>query len=241
MTDAPRPRSLTRFLPIVVIAGALALALIFRVHEHLAWDALYARTQRLDALVTANFLAAFVLFILIYAAVVTISLPGGGLLKIAGGFLLGAWIGGAAAWAGAMIGAIVVFLAARTAFGDVLRGRAGGWVERLRTGFAEGAFSYLLVLRLTPVAPFIVVNIVPALVGVSLRTYLLATAIGIVPATFIYTSVGAGLKAGLATGAAADQEEALRAVMSSPATYVPMLALVALAFVPMVVKALRRK
>jgi len=241
MTDAPRPRPLARFLPIVVIAGALALALTFRVHEHLAWDALYARAQSLDALVAANFLAAFVLFILIYAAVVTISLPGGGLLKIAGGFLLGTWIGGAAAWAGAMIGAIVVFLAARTAFGDVLRGRAGGWVERLRKGFAEGAFSYLLVLRLTPVAPFVVVNIVPALVGVSLRTYVLATAIGILPATFIYTSVGAGLKAALATGAAADQDEALRAVLSSPAIYVPVLALAALAFVPMIVKALRRK
>ena len=70
---------------------------------------------------------------------------------------------------------------------------AGPWLRRLQDGFKADAFSYLLFLRLVPLFPFFVVNLVPAFFGVRLRPYVLATLIGIIPATFIFATFGAGL------------------------------------------------
>jgi uncharacterized membrane protein YdjX (TVP38/TMEM64 family) len=235
----PAKPSLLRFLPIALIAAALALALALRLHEQLSLDALYARAQTLDALVARNLVVAIALFVLVYAVAVTISLPGASILTISGGLLFGAWLGGAAAWIGATIGASLIFLAARTAFGDALRARAGSWLDRLSAGFRENAFSYLLILRLTPVAPFFIVNVAPAFFNVKLRDYLLATMIGIVPGTFVYAAVGAGLKAALRTGATTAPSEAARAIFSSPAVYGPIIGLIVLSLIPIVVKAMR--
>lgn len=241
MIDAPAKKSPARFLPILMIAIALGLALVFRAHERLSLDALYAQAQTLDAFVRGNLIAALALFALIYAAAVTISLPGASILTISGGFLFGTWLGGGAAWLGATVGATLIFLAARTAFGDVLKARAGGWLEKLREGFRANAFSYLLVLRLTPVAPFFIVNVAPAFFDVKLRDYVLATAIGIIPGTFVYAAVGAGLKAALATGATTDPSEAARALLTSPAILGPVIGLIVLALIPVAMKALRGK
>ena len=243
MSDAPTQRtraSLARFAPILLIAIALALAIVFRVHERLSLNTLYEQGQALDAFVAANLALALALYVLVYAAAVTISLPGAGILTMSGGFLFGALIGGATAWIGATIGATLIFLAARTAFGDLLRARASGWLERLSAGFRDNAFNYLLILRLTPVAPFFVVNLAPAFFNVSLRAYVLATLIGMIPGAFVYASVGAGLRAALRTGAASDPNDAVRAILSSPAVFGPILALIALALIPVLIKALRR-
>lgn len=237
---AARPkRSIARFLPIVIIALALALALVFRLHERLSLETLYAQAQTLDAFVARNVALAAGVYMLIYAIAVTISLPGASILTISGGFLFGVWLGGASAWMGATVGATLIFLAARTAFGDLLRARAGSWLEKLASGFRDNAFSYLLVLRLTPVAPFFIINVAPAFFDVKLRDYVLATLIGIIPGAFVYASVGAGLKAALAAGATANPDEAARALLTSPAIYGPVLGLIALALIPIVVKAIR--
>ncbi len=119
---------------------------------------------------------------------------------VAGGLLFGTWLGTALTVTGATLGATALFLVARSALGEGLRGRAGGAVERLADGFREGAFSYLLVLRLVPLFPFFVVNLAPAFLGVRPRTYVLATLIGIVPGTFVFASVGAGLGSVFARG-----------------------------------------
>lgn len=243
MADATAPpsKSLWRFLPIALIAAGLALALAFRVHELVSLETLHEQGRALDQFVAANLAAALALYILVYIAAVTISLPGASVLTLSGGFLFGTWLGGGAAWIGASIGATLIFLAARTAFGDVLRARAGSWREKLRDGFRENAFTYLLVLRLTPVAPFFIVNVAPAFFDVKLRDYVLATMLGMIPGAFVYAAVGAGLHAALATGLDADPAETARAIFLQPAVYGPILALIALAFVPILVRALRRE
>lgn len=243
MSDAAAPPSKTlwRFLPIALIAVALALALVFRAHEYLSLETLHEQGRALDRFVAANLAAALALYVLIYIVAVAISLPGASVLTISGGFLFGTWLGGGAAWIGATIGATLIFLAARTAFGDVLRARAGSWLEKLRDGFRDNAFSYLLVLRLTPVAPFFIVNVAPAFFNVKLRDYVLATMLGMIPGAFVYAAVGAGLHVALATGTHAEPGEAARAIFSQPAVYGPIIALVALALIPIVVRALRRR
>ncbi|MBL8544264.1 MAG: TVP38/TMEM64 family protein [Hyphomonadaceae bacterium] len=241
MTEPKPKRPLTRFLPILLVAAALALALSFRVQDRFSLDALYAQSSALDAYVAQHYLAAIGIFMVIYGLAVASSIPGASFLTLSGGFLFGTWIGGAAAWIAATIGATLIFLAARTAFADVLRSRASGWLARLRDGFRENAFNYLLVLRLTPIAPFFVVNLAPAFFDVKLRDYVLATLIGMIPGAFVYASVGAGLRAALATGAAANPSEAARAILLSPAVFGPILGLIALALLPVIIRAVRGK
>jgi uncharacterized membrane protein YdjX (TVP38/TMEM64 family) len=241
VSPAPPRKSPWRFLPIGLIAVGLGLALVFRAHEWVSLETLHAQGRALDQFVAANLAAALVLYVLLYIAAVTISLPGASVLTISGGFLFGVWLGGAAAWIGASVGATLIFLAARTAFGDVLRARAGGWIEKLAEGFRENAFSYLLVLRLTPVAPFFIVNVAPAFFDVKLRDYLAATLLGMIPGAFVYAAVGAGLHAALATGLESDPGEAARAIFMQPAVYGPIIALIALAFIPIIVRAVRRE
>lgn len=241
---APAPtqrKPLTRFAPILLVAAAFALALAFRVHERLSLDTLYAQSEALDAFVSQNYVAAIAIFMAAYGLAVASSIPGASFLTLSGGFLFGTWAGGAAAWIAATIGATLIFLAARSAFGDALRARASGWLAKLGDGFRSNAFNYLLVLRLTPIAPFFVVNLAPAFFNVKLRDYVLATLIGMIPGAFVYASVGAGLRAALETGAAADPNEAARAILLSPAVFGPILGLIALALLPILLRTLRGK
>jgi uncharacterized membrane protein YdjX (TVP38/TMEM64 family) len=129
----------------------------------------------------------------IYVAVVALSLPGALIMTLSGGLLFGWQLGVPATVVSATIGACLVFLIVRTSFGSSLADKAGPFVARLRDGFRANALSYLLFLRLVPLFPFFIVNIVPALLGVSLRTFAIGTLVGIVPGSLAYTLVGAGL------------------------------------------------
>ena len=179
--------------PLFVIAGAMALFFAFGLGKYLSFDALRENRHLLAMLVEDHAILSIVAFAAVYAAVTALSVPGGAVLSIAGGFLFGSLLGTASIVVGATIGATAIFIAARTALGEALRKRAGPWLSRMEEGFKENAFSYLLVLRLVPLFPFFVVNLVPALLGVPLRTYVLGTLIGIIPGAFVFASVGAGL------------------------------------------------
>ncbi|MGI9502415.1 MAG: TVP38/TMEM64 family protein, partial [Geminicoccaceae bacterium] len=161
------------------------------------------------------------------ALATAVSFPGGGLLSITGGFLFGSILGTAWIVIGATIGAVGIFLAAKTALGDALKAKAGPWLNKMEEGFRDNAFSYLLVLRLIPVFPFFVVNLVPAFLGVGLRTFTLATFIGIIPGAFVFASVGAGL------GSVFDQGESFSpAAALTPEVITALVGLAVLALVP---------
>ena len=190
--SAPK-RYATRFLPIVVLAAGVAIFFALGWNRYLSLNALSEHHAGLDAFVAAHSILAGGLFVLVYAAATATSVPGALLLTITGGLLFGTALGTALAVLGATTGATILFIVARSAIGDRLRGRAGTWVERMAEGFRRNAFSYLLVLRLLPLVPFFVVNLVPAFLGVPLRTYVVATLLGIIPGAFVYASVGVGL------------------------------------------------
>jgi uncharacterized membrane protein YdjX (TVP38/TMEM64 family) len=110
-----------------------------------------------------------------------------------GGLMFGWVIGGLATVVGATIGATILFLIARTAVGGLLSEETAPWLAKLREGFKQDALSYLLFLRLVPAFPFWFVNVAPAVLGVPLKTYVIGTFLGIIPATFAFASAGAGL------------------------------------------------
>lgn len=225
-----------RFLPLAAIALAMVLFFALDLQRFLSFDALRDNRDDLQAFVAENAVAAVLLYIAIYMVAVALSLPGGLVLTVTGGFLFGNLFGTLWAVIGATVGATGIFLAARTALGDSLRRKAGPALKRMEDGFRKDAFNYLLFLRLVPVFPFFVVNLVPAFLGVSTHTFVIATLIGIIPGTFVFAQVGRGLDSVLATGGEPDISTILTADV-----LVALAALAVLAILPVLVKRLRRK
>ena len=143
-----------RLWPLIALVGAMAFVFAMGWHRYLTITALAENREALRDFINTHRLVSLAAFVLIYAVATALSLPGGAVLTIAGGFLFGWLLGGAASIVGATIGAIIVFLIARTALGDLLAARAGPWLARFRQGFQRDAFSYLLLLRLVPIFPF---------------------------------------------------------------------------------------
>lgn len=220
-----------RFIPLAVLLAGLVAFFGLDLDRFVSLSALHAHHEQLRDFVEANAVAASALFMLVYALAVAFSIPGAAVFTIAGGFLFGIVWGTLLVVAGATIGAVGIFLAARTALHDMLRRRAGPAVQRLEAGFRENAFSYLLTLRLIPIFPFWLINLVPAFFGVSLGTYTLATLLGIIPGTVVYVGVGNGLGETLEAGRNPDL-----GLIFEPAILLPILGLALLSLVPVAYK-----
>jgi uncharacterized membrane protein YdjX (TVP38/TMEM64 family) len=196
--ETPARPAWRRYAPLAIVAILAALVPLTGLHRELSVETLFRHSAALDRFVAGHGPMAVAAFVALYVAVVSLSIPGAVYLTMAGGFLFGGVSGALASILGATLGATVLFLIARSAFGDALVRRAGARAGRLAEGFREDAFNYLLFLRLVPVFPFFVVNLVAAVAGVRLLPFVLATAIGIVPATTVFAFVGAGLDSVLA-------------------------------------------
>lgn len=184
---------LKRLWPLLLLAAVAVLVVTSGLHRYLSLEHLAVNRDGLRTLIGEHYVVALTAFTVLYALIIALSIPGGVVLTIAGGFLFGWLVGGALSVVGATIGATIIFLVARSAFRDVLIVKAGPKLQRFAEGFREDALSYLLFLRLIPVFPFWLVNIAPGLLGVSFWTYVLATAVGIIPATFAFALAGNGL------------------------------------------------
>jgi uncharacterized membrane protein YdjX (TVP38/TMEM64 family) len=201
--DSKRARPLLRFVPVIVLALAIVAVFATGAHSSLL-DELIRRRDELQASVAAHQAQALALYFVLYVVLVSLMfVPGAVFLTVFGGFLFGWVLGGLVTIVAATLGAIIVFLIARTAVGDILVRKAGPRLGRIACGFREDAFAYLMFLRLFPGFPFWLVNLAPALFGVPLRTFALATAIGIIPGTFAFAFIGVGLDSVIAAQKAA--------------------------------------
>lgn len=182
------------WLALLLLAAVIAaLGILF--HGNVDLETIRANRAELRAFVAENRLLAVATYIGGYALLVLLSVPGASIVTITGGFLFGLVGGGLAAATGAALGAITLFLVARGAFRGWMKRRAGPWLGRIEAGFERDAFFYVLMLRMVPVFPFFIINLVMPFLGVPFRTYAIATAIGVVPGSFVYASFGAGLDA----------------------------------------------
>jgi len=216
-----------RLLPVTLLLLGLAAFLVFGLERYFSFDMIRYNHAELRGWVAAKGPLAALAFLLAYTIVVTFSLPVAMLMTPVGGFLFGMWPGAALSVIGATLGAMLVFLAARTAFRDLFHTRAGAVLARLEDGFRRDSFSYLLFLRLVPVFPFWLVNVVPALLGMRFDRFALATIIGIVPGTVVYASVGAGFGILVERGGIPDL-----GVIFEPRILLPLLGLGVLSLVP---------
>lgn len=196
--EAPSRRStVLRWAPLIAVILVLGLGYALGLDKYFSLSALRQYQGTLDAFVSANPALASLVYLVAYALAVAISFPGASFLTIAGGFMFGALVGTVLAVVAATLGATMIFLIARTSLGDYFAHKAGSRVQRLRKGFQEEGFSYLLSLRLIPLFPFWMVNLAAALFGMRVLPYVAATAIGIIPGTFVYSYFGQGLGSAL--------------------------------------------
>ena len=229
--------ALLRLLPLLVLIAGLGAFFALGLQHYVRFEVLARHREMLLAWVADHPLMAPLVYVAVYVVAVALSVPGGIWLTITGGFLFGTVAGGAYTVIGATVGATVLFLAARSAVGALLRGRAGPALQRMEEGFRRDGFNYLLVLRLVPLFPFFLVNLVPAFLGVPLPTYVAATALGIIPATFVFASVGNGLGAVFDSGA----HPHFVGLLLTPPILLPILGLAALALIPVAYRAAKRR
>ena len=237
-TEAAPSGRLSRFAPILVIAAGLALAYWLGLVEYISLEALAEHRDALLARVSENFWLAALIYFVTYVVAVALSIPAASLLTIFGGFLFGWFIAGTLTAFGATIGATVIYLAARSAIGDFLKRKAGPGVNKLADGFRENAFGFLFVLRLAPVFPFFIINIAPALFNVPVRTYVVATFLGILPGTYAYAYLGQGVDSVILSAREAGVDVSVSDLVTTEIT-IAFAALAAVAAIPFIIGKLR--
>ena len=223
---------LMRWVPLAALV-AVAVAAFYQFGHYLSFEALSEHRDALLAWRDSNFFLAALSFVGVYAAVVALSIPGALWMMLAGGFLFGLWPGALMIIFAATLGATIVLLIARGSLGAAFRERAGPWLGKIERGFKEDQESYLLIMRLTPVVPFFIANVAPALIGVRARTFIWTTFVGIAPGTAVYTWVGSGLGAALEAGTAAGD---ITGAIFRPEVLGPILGLAALSALPIFLK-----
>jgi uncharacterized membrane protein YdjX (TVP38/TMEM64 family) len=183
---------------LLVVIALIALALALGWQRQVSLESLVRHRAAIAALVADHRAAALASFTAFYAVASGLALPGVIFLTIGGGVFFGGLVGGFAAIVGATTGATAVFIAGRYALRNIIMRWIGAHVARVADGFRKSAFNYLLFIRLVPIFPFTFGNLLPAVCGVRLVTFMVATFLGIAPMTLAIAFFGAGLDSVLA-------------------------------------------
>ena len=181
-----------KFIPITLIALAFLLAFLLGAQD-ITFDDFISNRDQILMFRDRNLTFSVMIFMLIYISAVTFSIPGATVLSVTGGFIFGLELGLILNVVSATIGATFLFLAVRLGFGNLF-----GKFEKGSVKFSDlieqlkvNEINLLLLLRLIPVVPFFVANILPALANVSLKNFFWTTFLGIIPGGFVFTLIGA--------------------------------------------------
>lgn len=190
-------KKLYKFLPLLVIVAAASIIWSSGAYRYVSLETLRLNQEFLDEFVADNLWLSAAIYSAVYFSVVSLSIPVATVMTLVGGFLFGQWVGVVCVVISASLGGCVIFLS--TKFASKIskndsRKEAGKWVKKMQKGFAENAFSYMLTLRLIPIIPFVIVNLVAGILQIPLRIFFFGTLIGIIPASFIYVSVGVAMR-----------------------------------------------
>ena len=228
--------TLRRMLPFAILLLGLATFFALGLHRQLSLQTLSRNEAEIRAWVAANRVLATLTFVAIHTTVVAFSLPASIVMTAASGFLFGVAQGASMSMAAAIMGSIALFFAARTAFYDIFRARAGAALPRLEEGFRRDGFSYLVFLRIVPGFPSWLTTIVAALLGMKPAVFIAGTLIGILPGSFIFAGIGADFGLLFRNGETPD----LGAIFQIR-TLLPLLGLAVLALLPVLYRRWRRR
>ena len=227
-------RLVRRFGPAVLIAAAVIAAFASGLTHDLSLHELARRRLVLEAAVHTHPWLSLAAYVGVYTLVVALSLPAALVMTLTGGLLFGAWIGGGAAALSCTVGSALIFLVCRTAAGDFIRERAGPTAARLEAGLRRDAFSYIVTLRLLPIAPFWLINLALGLIDIPLGVYVAASLVGILPVSLIIAGLGSGLDSVLRRGGRIGPH-----VVLEPHFILPLAGLAILSLAPIIHRHLR--
>lgn len=238
MTQTSKKTSIfVRLWPAYIVIAGFALAISQGWHTHLTPQSLAENALYLNNLVLENFAMVLSAYILIYIAATAFMVPASA-LTISGGFLFGLAVGVPATVVGASLGAMVLYWAAKSSLGEVLREKAGPFLGKMEAGFKENALGYMFSLRLIPAVPFAVANIAPGLLGAKFRDFAFSTVFGIIPGTIAYVWLGAAAKGTIIDAAQRGEDLDVAALFKSlAANFLPaLIALGAVSLIPIIYK-----
>jgi uncharacterized membrane protein YdjX (TVP38/TMEM64 family) len=181
-------------IPLSIVIIAIVGFTLLR--DYLSYETLRNNHESLINFKNENYWVTVIIFIISYITLVTFALPGSPIASLTGGFLFGLAFGTFLNVTAAATGATLIFLAAKNGFGNKLTQRidaSEGSIRKIRDGIKRDEISYLFLIRLIPIIPFAVANLVPALFGVSLRNFFFTTYVGIIPGGLVFTWLGSGL------------------------------------------------
>ncbi|WP_324753154.1 TVP38/TMEM64 family protein [Roseovarius sp. Pro17] len=236
--DPARKHPVLRHAPLALIVLVAAIG-AFTLRDYLSFDTLRDNREALLAFRDTHFVVMVAGFVAIYFTIVAFSLPGAAVASVTGGFLFGIIWGTTFNVIAASLGATAIFQAARMGLGKSLAARmdaSEGTLKRIKDGLNQNEISVLFLLRLVPAVPFFVANLLPALVGVKFRNFVLTTFVGIIPGALVFTWIGVGLGEVFDRGGSPDLS-----LLWEPQVIGPLLALSALAALPILIKAVRGK
>jgi|TARA_B110000263_G_scaffold180643_1_gene158198 uncharacterized membrane protein YdjX (TVP38/TMEM64 family) len=217
----------------IVIIAIVGFALL---RDYLSYETLRNNHESLVNFKNENYWVTVIIFIISYITLVTFALPGSPIASLTGGFLFGLAFGTFLNVTAAATGATLIFLAAKNGFGNKLTQRidaSEGSIRKIRDGIKRDEISYLFLIRLIPIIPFAVANLVPALFGVSLRNFFFTTYIGIIPGGLVFTWLGSGL-----SEIFKQNEEPNFSIIFEIYVIGPILCLCLLSFLPIILKKL---
>jgi uncharacterized membrane protein YdjX (TVP38/TMEM64 family) len=185
-----------RFLPLIVLAGVIALIFGMGWNRYLSLDTLREHGGALRAFTADHYVLALLILMAVFAVLTASVVPGVFFVTITAGYLFGPWVGGVSTSIAATVGALIVYGVARSALGEALRRRAErdkGLMQKVCSAIDRDTFWYVLASRLAVVVPFHMINIAAGVMSVRLVPYTVATVIGLLPAHIIYCWIGARL------------------------------------------------
>jgi uncharacterized membrane protein YdjX (TVP38/TMEM64 family) len=146
--------------------------------------------DNLIKMVQSRYALSVLLFILIYIGAVALSVPGATVLSLSGGFFFGPWLAALYINIGATIGAFLIFLLARTVLGNSIQSKYSEKLEQFNRELEKNGPNYMLTLRLIPLFPFFLVNLLAGVTNLKAGTFIWTTSLGIIPGSFVFAYLG---------------------------------------------------
>jgi pyruvate/2-oxoglutarate dehydrogenase complex dihydrolipoamide dehydrogenase (E3) component/uncharacterized membrane protein YdjX (TVP38/TMEM64 family) len=189
-----------RTLLLILLVAAVGTFFALDLDQYLKLEALRARQAELQAFRSANPVQAAGAFFLLYVTATGLSLPGATILTLAGGAIFGLWWGTLLISFASTLGATLAFLAARFLLRDFVRTRFGERLGAIDAGMRKDGTLYLFTLRLVPIFPFFIINLLMGLTGMRPATFYGVSQLGMLPGTLVYVNAGTQLAQIRSTG-----------------------------------------
>jgi pyruvate/2-oxoglutarate dehydrogenase complex dihydrolipoamide dehydrogenase (E3) component/uncharacterized membrane protein YdjX (TVP38/TMEM64 family) len=182
-----------KLMLVVAVLALIAAYFIFDLGRFLSLDYIKQRQVDFAALFDANPLLVIGAYFVLYVAVTALSLPGAAIMTLAGGAIFGLLAGTIIVSFASSIGATLAFLASRYVLRDSVQSRFGSRLSEINKGIAKDGAFYLFTLRLVPLIPFFVINLVMGLTSMKARTFYGVSQLGMLAGTIVYVNAGTQL------------------------------------------------